>query len=502
LSVVLLCVLVLPAESGQPGNAAAIKPGESMNSIVAKAANVVPSPRQLAWQQREFIGFIHFGVNTFTDREWGDGKESPQIFDPYLLDARQWAKVARDAGMKMLIIVAKHHDGFCMWPTKLSTHSVRSSPWRRGEGDVVGDLAAACREFGIKMGVYLSPWDRHEFSYGDSPVYNTHFVDQLREVLLTYAPIEEVWFDGACGEGPNGKRQEYDWQRYYATVRELAPNAVIAIMGPDVRWVGTESGVGRETEWSVVPDITLDVASIAARSQQNPVDAGFNPHDLTQVDLGSREKIRSAKTLVWYPAETNCSIRPGWFYHPKEDSLVKTPEQLVNTYFSSVGRNGVWLLNLTPDRRGLIHPNDVKSLMGMRSILDNMFAVNLVEKARVKASSSGKGRDVKNVTDKVYETYWMPALGAASPSIELTFPDDRVFDVLMLQECITVGQRIEKFRLDAWQDGAWKEIVRGTTVGYKRLLRFPAVTTAKARIVIEESRTTPTLSSVGLFKAP
>lgn len=504
-AVVLGCILGSQPVSAQPPkatNVAVIKPGESMKSVITKAANVVPSPRQLAWQRREFIGFIHFGVNTFTDREWGDGKESPDIFNPYLLDARQWARVARDAGMKMLIVVAKHHDGFCMWPSKLTKHTVKSSPWRGGGGDVLADLAAACREFGIKMGVYLSPWDRHEPSYGNSPVYNTHFVNQLREVLLKYAPIEEVWFDGACGEGPNGKRQEYDWQSYYRTVRELAPGAVIAIMGPDVRWVGTESGVGRETEWSVVPDITQDVASIAAGSQQNPVDAGFNPHDLTLDDLGSREKIRNAKTLVWYPAETNCSIRPGWFYHPKEDSLVKTPQQLVDTYFSSVGRNGVWLLNLAPDRRGLIHINDVKSLMGMRAILDSMFAVNLLESARVKAPGAGRGREAKNVIDKEYETYWMPAAGSTTPSIEFTFADERTFDVLLLQECITVGQRIEKFRLDAWQGGTWKEITRGTTVGYKRLLRFPAVTAHKVRVVIEASRTSPTLSAVGLYKAP
>lgn len=505
LMMVLLGVLVTPPANAQrvkPSNVAVIKPGESMNSIITKAANVVPTPRQLAWQRREFIGFIHFGVNTFTDREWGDGKESPEIFNPYLLDARQWAQVARAAGMKMLIVVAKHHDGFCLWPSRLTKHTVKSSPWRGGGGDVLADLAAACREFGIKMGVYLSPWDRHELSYGNSPVYNTHFVNQLREVLQKYAPIEEVWFDGACGEGPNGKRQEYDWQLYYRTVRELAPNAVIAIMGPDVRWVGTESGVGRLTEWSVVPDITQDVASIAANSQQDPVVAGFTPRDLTQDDLGSREKIRNAKTLVWYPAETNCSIRPGWFYHPKEDSLVKTPQQLVDTYFSSVGRNGVWLLNLAPDRRGLIHINDVKSLMGMRAILDSTFAVNLLTDAKVKGVGAGKGREAKNVIDAEYETYWMPGAGVPAPSIEFTLAGERTFDVLLLQECIMVGQRIEKFRLDAWQGGAWKEITRGTTVGYKRLLRFPAVTAQKVRVVIEGSRTSPTLSAVGLFKSP
>lgn len=487
----------------KPGeNIAIIQPGESLESIVVKAAHVVPSARQMAWQQREFIGFLHFGVNTFTDREWGDGKEPESIFNPTALDARQWARAARDAGMKMLIVVAKHHDGFCMWPTKYTDHSVKNSPWKGGKGDVVGDVAAACREYGLKLGIYLSPWDRHEPSYGDTPRYNQHFRDQLRELLTQYGPVDEVWFDGACGEGPNGKRQVYDWQSYYALIRQLAPHAVIAIMGPDVRWVGTESGVGRETEWSVVPDIAANVDSVAAHSQQNPVDGAFNPHDLTQTDLGSRAKLQSAKTLVWYPSETNCSIRPGWFYHAKEDSLVKTPDQLVDTYFSSVGRNGLWLLNVPPDRRGLIHENDVKNMRGMRAILDRLFAVNLLEKAAVQASSAEKKHPAKNVADKAYASYWMPVAGAVNPSLEWSFPDDRVFDVLLLQECITVGQRIEKFRLDAWQGGEWKEVARGTTVGYKRLLRFPAVTTTKVRLVIEEARTTPTLSSAGLFKMP
>ena len=483
-------------------NIAVITPGESIESIVEKAANVVPSPRQLAWQQREFIGFLHFGVNTFTDREWGDGKESPAIFNPSALDARQWARAARDAGMKMLIVVAKHHDGFCMWPTKYTDHSVKSSPWKGGKGDVVGDVAAACREFGLKLGIYLSPWDRHEQCYGDSPRYNEHFRNQLRELLTTYVPVDEVWFDGACGEGPNGKRQVYDWQSYYKVIRECAPNAVIAIMGPDVRWVGTESGVGRETEWSVVPDLAQNADSIAAHSQQNPVDGGFIPHDLRDNDLGSREKLKNARTLVWYPSETNCSIRPGWFYHAKEDSLVKTPQRLVETYFTSVGRNGVWLLNLPPDRRGLIHENDVKNLKAMREILERMFAVNIAGSTVATPSSTTKGHPAKHMLDKALETYWMPAPDDVAPSLTWAFPDDRTFDVLLVQECITVGQRIEAFRLDVWQNGVWKEVARGTTVGYKRLLRFPAVTTTKVRLVIEASRTTPTLAGIGLFKSP
>lgn len=485
-----------------PRNIVAIGPDETLESIVAKAAHVVPSPRQLRWQEREFIGFLHFGVNTFTDREWGEGTESPAIFNPTALDARQWARAARDAGMRMLIVVAKHHDGFCMWQTKTTDHSVAASPWRNGTGDVVAEVSRACREFGLDFGVYLSPWDRHEKSYGDSPRYNAFFRDQLRELLTEYGRVDEVWFDGACGEGPNGKRQVYDWQSYYTLIRALAPEAVIAIMGPDVRWVGTETGVGRETEWSVLPDIARNVDSIAARSQQNPVDAGFDPGNLMQEDLGSREKLRTARSLVWYPAETDVSIRPGWFYHDREDSLVKSPEHLVDIYFSSVGRNGQLLLNVPPDRRGLIHENDVRSLQGMRASLDRLFATDLLRGARVRASSARREHPATFANDGWNSSWWMPADGNANPSLEWTLREPVTFDCLMLQERITVGQRIEAFRLELWDGTAWKEIVRGTTVGYKRLLRFPAVTADRVRLVIEASRATPTLSTIGLYKSP
>jgi alpha-L-fucosidase len=370
------------------------------------------------------------------------------------------------------------------------------------EGDVVGDVATACREFGVKFGFYLSPWDRHEPTYGDSPKYNEHFRNQLRELLTNYGEVAEVWFDGACGEGPNGKRQVYDWPSYYKVIRELQPSAVIAIMGPDVRWVGTESGYGRETEWSVVPDIAQNLDAIAAQSQQNPVDGAFVPGDLTAEDLGSREKIRHTKALVWYPAETDVSIRPGWFYHADQDNRVKTPEKLVDIYYSSVGRNSVLLLNIPPDKRGRIHDNDIKSLMGMRRILDQTFASNLLSGGEVTASNVRAGHRAASAIDGDNRTYWTTEDGVESATLECTFPAARTFDRAMLQECIRVGQRVEKFRLDVWNGTTWGEAARGTTIGYKRLLRFPAVTGTKVRLIIEESRTSPTLSTFGLFKAP
>ena len=486
------------------------KPGEPSESVVRTAAHIVASPRQLAWQEREFIAFAHFGMNTFTDREWGEGTESPTLFSPTDFDARQWVKVLKDAGMKTLIVTAKHHDGFCLWPSRYTEHSVKASPWRGGKGDVVKEVAAACKEAGITLGIYLSPWDRHEPTYGDSPVYNEHFRRQLRELLTNYGEIAEVWFDGACGEGPNGKRQIYDWPSYYRVVRELQPNAVIFGMGPDLRWVGTESGYGRETEWSVVPmEIkNKEAAEVpgsfqpSPRSPQQPpsLDDLFVPGDMTAEDLGSRDKIKDAKALAWYPAETDVSIRPGWFYHPSEDDKVKTPEKLVDIYFSSVGRNSVLLLNIPPDKQGLIHENDIKSLRGMRRILDRTFEKNLARGAAIKATNEAKGHKPGFVLDEDKMTYWTTDEGVESASLEFELPQARTFDVALLQEYIRVGQRIEEFSLEAWDGKEWRPFVRGTTVGYKRLLRFPEVTAQKIRLVVANSRANPAISTFGLFK--
>ena len=460
-----------------------VVPGESLDAIVAKAGRVVPSANQLAWQRREFIAFAHFGMNTFTDREWGDGKESPALFNPTDFDARQWVRVFKDAGMKMLILTAKHHDGFCLWPTATTTHSVKSSPWRNGDGDVVADVSRACKEAGLAFGVYVSPWDRHEPSYGDSPRYNEFFRTQLRELLTRYGEIAEVWFDGANGEGPNGKRQIYDWPSYYRVVRELQPNTVIFGMAPDVRWVGTESGYGRETEWSVIP-LTLRDGAAIRKGSLHPLDDAFDPRDLTAPDLGSRESIRAASLLAWYPAETDVSIRPGWFYHGAQDSKVKTPEKLVDIYFSSVGRNGVLLLNVPPDTRGRISDADAKSLMGMRAILERTFAAEVADPSATRT---------------------IPTTGGPI-AFEVSLANDSVFDVAMLQEDIRLGQRIEAFRLDACIGETCHEFARGTTIGYKRLLRFPDVRIAagqprgRVRLTIEQSRGTPVVSAIGVYK--
>lgn len=483
---------------GQDQNYAEILPGDSKEEIMRKAANLTPSERQLRWQKMELTGFLHFGINTFTNREWGDGKEDPKLFNPDELDAGQWVKTCKEAGMKLVILTAKHHDGFCLWPSKYTEHSVKNSTWQNGKGDVVRELAKACRKQGMKLGIYISPWDRNSAIYGTDE-YNDYFVNQLTELLTNYGTVDEVWFDGANGEGPNGKKQVYDWQRYYKTIRKLQPGAVIAIMGPDVRWVGTESGYGRDTEWSVVPANLKNAGEIAARSQQK---AGtFKPAiKATTLDLGSREKLYSAKMLVWYPSEVDVSIRPGWFYHRKQDNKVKSVEKLLDIYYSSVGKNSVLLMNIPPDKRGLIHENDVETLKNWRMVLDQTFRENLATGANMENSKPSSGQQIQSMVDEDYDTYWLA--NGKTPIIEISLDDYINFDRLLLQENITIGQRVEKFKLEAMIDGKWKGIGEGTTIGYKRILRFPELTTNKIRLTILQSRANPAIASFGLYKSP
>lgn len=505
-SAALICVLInfLSCKRSESQKSfALITPDDELKEVVHKAAQIAPSPRQLAWQRIEFSGFLHFGLNTFTEREWGAGKEDPALFNPTELNARQWVNVCKDAGMKQVIITAKHHDGFCLWPSQYTEYSVRKSPWRGGKGDVIRELANACKEAGLKFGVYLSPWDRHEPSYGNSPVYNKFFKNQLRELLINYGKISEVWFDGACGEGSNGKKQVYDWEGYYQLIRQLQAEAVIAIMGPDVRWVGTESGYGRETEWSVIPLSEKEREKTSKGSLDKALSIFFIPKgDRLASDLGSREKIKDAPALVWYPSEVDVSIRPGWFYHPSQDSQVKAPEKLVDIYYSSAGRNSLLLLNVPPDRRGLIPENDIKSLRQMRAILDATFRDNLALNSAVSASSFRGGNEAGFLVDGDNDTYWAAEEGAESASLEFNFGQEKTFDCALLEEYIRRGQRVEEFTLQAWDGQGWKTFARGSTIGYKRLLRFPTISTTKVRLNITQSRASPALSEFGLFKSP
>jgi alpha-L-fucosidase len=489
----LILILKLSISDGQINNYVEIYKTDTENEIIKKAANVKPTPRQLRWQNLELTGFFHFGVNTFTDKEWGDGTEDPAVFNPTNLNAKQWVKVAKEAGIKQVIITAKHHDGFCLWPSKFTEHSVKNSPWENGKGDVVKEVTEACKEMNIGFGIYLSPWDRNNSSYG-TEAYNDYFVNQLTELLTNYGTVDEVWFDGANGEGKNGKKQVYDFSRWYKLIRKLQPQAVIAIMGPDVRWVGTETGYGREQEWSVVPVDVMDTKEVSGNSQTS---VAIKPTgDMRGDVLGSREKILKAKALAWYPAETDVSIRPGWFYHSNEDDKVKSPEKLMDIYFNSVGRNGVLLLNIPPNKQGLLSDADIKSLVGWKKLRDELFNNNLAKNAKLISPKKEKalllfdGKDDTGITWKKQNR---------SYNIELDLKKEQTFNVCNLQEGISRGQRVEKFVLEGWQNNQWVKITEGTTIGYKRLLKFESFTTSKVRLRILSSRLQPTIAEIGLF---
>lgn len=434
------------------------------------ASRVVPTPQQLEWQRMELTAFLHFGVNTFTGREWGDGKEDPSVFNPTELDCEQWVRALKDAGFKMAIITAKHHDGFCLWPTKTTKHSVASSVWKDGKGDVVRELRNACEKYGLKFGVYLSPWDRNAGCYGDSPAYNKFFIEQLTELLSDYGEVHEVWFDGANGEGPNGKKQVYDWENILKTIRRLQPKAVTAIMGDDVRWVGNEKGIGRETEWSVTPLVPQSHVSEAVQNKT----LGING---MAKDLGSRDLVSRSTSVRWYPSEVDVSIRPGWFYHAEQDGQVKSLKHLTDIYFQSVGYNSVLLLNIPPDRRGLIHENDVARLKELSTYLSNTFGTNYLKKGN-------KSWSKKQGTPYEYKV----AKGA-------------VVNTLMLQEDIAKGQRIESFLVEGYMNGAWSFLTEGTTVGYKRLFRFSDCKPERIRITLRSTRGEANVLRAGLYYA-
>ena len=442
----------------------------TLEQKVDMAARLVPTPQQVVWQQMELTAFLHFSINAFTGREWGDGKEDPNLFNPTELDAEQWVSNLKEAGFKMVILTAKHHDGFCLWPTATTKHSVASSSWKNGQGDVVKELRKACKKYSMRFGVYLSPWDRNAECYGDSPRYNEFFIRQLTELLTNYGEVHEVWFDGANGEGPNRKKQVYDWDTVYETIHRLQPKAVMAIMGDDIRWVGNESGLGRETEWST----TVLTPGIYARSDKNNEKLGINGQSN---DIGSRKMLEKATELFWYPSEVDVSIRPGWFYHKEEDNKVKSLKHLADIYFQSVGYNSVLLLNIPPDRRGLIHEADVQRLHEFAAYRKQVFADNYVKKGK-------KYWNTASGNEKIYQ------LKSGSE-----------INVVMLQEDITKGQRIEAFTVEALTDNSWKEVAKGTTVGYKRLLRFPTIKADQLRIKILNSRLNANISQVAAYYA-
>ena len=434
------------------------------------ASRLVPTAQQLEWQQMEFTAFLHFGMNTFTGNEWGHGTDSPALFNPSELDCEQWVKALKDGGFKMALITAKHHDGFCLWQTETTEYSVKNSPWKDGKGDVVRELRDACEKYGMKFGVYLSPWDRNAPSYGDSPAYNKFFIAQLTELLTNYGEVHEVWFDGACAEGPNGKKQEYDWTAILAKIRELQPKAVTAIMGDDVRWVGNEGGLGRETEWSAT------VIPPGSYTHKKAAKEALGLEEMSK-DLGSRELVAKAQEVYWYPSEVDVSIRPGWFYHAEQDGQVRSLANLVNIYYRSVGCNSVLLLNIPPDRRGLIHEIDVQRIKELSEYINKTFATNYVEKGSQE---------------------WTAQVGESK---EYDVKSGAMVNTFLIQEDITKGQRVEDFLVEVYSNGAWQYATEGTTIGYKRLLRFSDCQPEKVRVTIRGSRATANISNVGLYYA-
>ncbi len=428
-----------------------------------------PSAAQLRWQREETALFIHFGINTFTDREWGDGTESPSLFDPAALDARQWARAARAAGARSLILTAKHHDGFCLWPTATTRHSVASSPWRSGAGDIMREFVDACRAEGLGAGVYVSPWDRNAPSYGEGERYNDLYIAQLTELLTQYGPLIEVWFDGANGEGPNGKRQTYDWPRIHGTVRSLQPDAVIfSDAGPDVRWIGNERGVAGETCWSTIDPDAVPYAGYDGPGVAEILQTG-HPH-------GS----------VWRPGETDVSIRPGWFWHPAEDTKVRSVDNLFELHLTSVGRNSKLLLNVPLTRDGLLHPTDTARLAGYGETIARLYATDHAKNVRSTDRHAGR------LVDRDPNTWWSP--GGTSGSVELQLRSPERWSAVCLEEAIAYGQTVERYRVEVHSGGAWKEIARGTTIGHRKLDRIDPVMADRVRLTIERSLDVPRVS--------
>lgn len=417
-----------------------------------------PSPSQLQWQRDELAMFLHFGVNTFTDREWGDGREDPAIFAPTQLDARQWARTARAAGFHSMILTAKHHDGFCLWPTRTTQHSVARSPFRSGTGDVVREMVDACRAEGLRPGLYLSPWDRNNPVYGNSPRYNDLYCDQLTELLTNYGALAEVWFDGANGEGPNGKKQNYDWPRVWGLVRRLQPDAVMfSDAGPDVRWCGNENGSGGDPNWS-------------------PVDPGvvtFPGADGPGI-TASLQRGDPAGT-VWRPAEADTSIRPGWFYHPADDEKVRTVDNLHDLYFKSVGRNAKLLLNVPPTRSGLLHATDV---------------------ARLLASQDRRGR-LRDSAVAGSATWRVTGARTAESVVELG--RSATVSAFRLAENIELGQSVAKWSLYGANDGEWRLLSRGSTIGYARMDTLEPSPLQRVKLVVDDAVDAPSEVAVTVF---
>jgi len=451
----------------------------------------IPTEEQLAWHEMEMNAFIHFSINTFTGKEWGNGDESPSLFNPTHFDPLQWTQLFREVGFRGLILTAKHHDGFCLWPTKYSTHSIRHSLFKNGNGDVVGEVANACKQHGLKFGIYVSPWDRNHAAYGRRD-YIHYYRKQLKELFSNYAPVFEMWFDGANGGtgyygGANESRKidgrtYYDWQVTIDSVRSWQKDVIFfSDAGPGVRWVGNERGIAGETNWNLIDADTLYAGK----------------HGIEKILNTGSETGK-----FWVPAETDVSIRPGWFYRASEDDKVKTPQQLFDIYLTSVGRGSTLLLNIPPDKRGLIHENDIRSLLGFKKLIDSTFRRNLALHAPVSTShwrNNSPEFSPNNMTDGNKSTYWATDDDSMNGSFTVTLGNAKPVHYIVLQEFIRLGQRVKSFSIDAFVDGEWKKIFEGTTIGYKRIASVSPIITHRIRVNILASRACPLISNLEIY---
>jgi len=451
----------------------------------------LPTESQLAWHEMEMNAFVHFTTNTFTGKEWGYGDESPTIFNPTEYNADQWVRTFKETGFKGVILTSKHHDGFCLWPSKYTEHSVKNSPWKNGTGDVVRDVMRACKKYELKFGVYLSPWDRNHAGYG-TPEYLEYYRNQLTELFTTYGPVFEMWFDGANGgDGYYGGAREkrsiqgstyYQWPTTLQLVRDMEPGVIFfSDAGPGVRWVGNERGIAGETNWNTITPDTLFAGKAGIEKLLN---------------------TGSANGTHWIPAEVDVSIRKGWFYHAEEDSLVKTPKQLFDIYLTSVGRGSTLLLNVPPDRRGLVHENDVAALEGFRALLDSTFKTDFALNKKVTASSyRGKSKQYapSNLTDYNKNTYWTTDDEILTGNFEIDLGQSQTINYVVLQEDIRLGQRVKSFSVEALTNNQWKQIASGTSIGYKRILKLDPIETDKVRVSITDSKACPVISNVAVY---
>jgi len=450
----------------------------SMTGFSQAVLEPLPSAKQLAWQKKPFYLFMHFGPNTFTDLEWGKGSEKEEIFNPTELDCRQWCRIAKAAGASGIVITAKHHDGFCLWPSAYSKHTVARSSWRNGKGDVLKELSIACREYGLSMGVYLSPWDRNHPAYGTAS-YNEVFMNMMKEVVRNYGPFFEFWWDGANGEGPNGKKMIYDWHGFESTIRTVAPNTMVfSDIGPDMRWVGNENGIVGATNWNL-----LDTAGFSRGSGAPPNDT------LNQGNVNGKN---------WIPAECDVSIRPGWFYHAKEDSLVKSPEKLFDIYLKSIGRGANLILNVPPDPRGLISPYDSAALMEFARLRQESFSNNLLEKN--KHSSTLYPLDSLNHANNL--RYMMQGKDFKNEKLTLRFDEKQQINCIQLGEDLAFGQRVKSFSVEIYNDDSLMYKNDYTTIGHQRLVSFPTQTANRLIIIIKEAKAAPVQCCLKIFRIP